>query len=486
MARRPAYLQSLDPVSKTLERHMLDLGFIRTRDYFDWCWANGFDGTIEKSRSDLQEELEAFEVIQIKRTAQARLHKTPKLFLEAVCNGELSSDEIDRPNFKAAASEIEASREDEDYRKFLLNFLLSLIKQDDLLFQSVPGRGETPFIRGLIKMHDRKALWLRPLDEWKAKSKNSERKFGELACHLFDQYGDVPRFMESVWLRSDRKSWRYRDWFIHLGRGHNLRTAKSPISLTKKMAHQFLKAPDDYSVEQAIRWGQLKALGAHENAIHSINATRLGRSFENEEFWFSVLRFITDNPMLDPRQIGPMVDFLQNQKSEAVEFEVEPGVWRNEPPAQPGLSMAGRTVATLMRQVSEWHNNLGRMRYLPEGTYEKPQFEGFSVARGSGNSKIYWSIRQLRNAKDLQIEGDELNHCVASYHWSCAKGDCTIWSLSRSIDGKSYERCQTIEVNKNGVITQCRGLANRDPSSDEWSIVNSWAGEANLKISTYL
>ncbi len=464
---------------------MLDLGFMNSRSYFDWCWANGFDGTLDKSRSDLQEERDAFEVLAKEREKQTRLHKHPKAFLEAVCLGKLTSDEIDRPNFKRTAVEIEASNESSEMRQSLLQMLLALTKLDDMAFHSVAGQEETPFICGLIKLHDRKALWLRPLEDWKPKSKNRERRFGELTHHLFDKYGDVPRFMEGVWLRSDRPSWRYRDWYVHLGRGHNLRTAKSPVPLTKKMAHNFLRAPNNYSVEQAIRWGQMKALGADENAIHATVATRLARSFENEEFWFTVLRFIAENPMLDPRQIGPVIDYLQNQRFEPLEVEVAPGQWRQEPPPQPGLSMNGRTVDTLMRQVMEWHDSLGRLSHLSGDLYAKAEFDGIAVERKAGNKTLHWAIRQLRSAKDLQFEGEELRHCVASYHWSCARGDCTIWSLSVSSDGKSFQRSQTIEV-ENRMIVQCRGLGNRDPKSDEWSIVEAWARDANLRISSYL
>ncbi|MEM9617488.1 MAG: PcfJ domain-containing protein [Pseudomonadota bacterium] len=465
---------------------MLDMGFTHSRAYFDWCWANGFEGVLEKSRSDLQEERAAFESIAAKREKQSRLHKKPNAFLEAVCTGELTSDEIDRPNFKAAAAEIESSNESEDVRLSLLEMLRVLVRHDDLTFQTVGGGDDTPFIRGLIKLHDRKALWLRPLEDWKPKSKNRERRFGELTHHLFDKFGDVPRFMESVWLRNDRTSWRYRDWYVHLGRGYNLRTAKSPVPLTKKMAHHLLRAPDDYSVEQAVRWGQMNALGATENAIHALVATRVGRSFENEEFWFTVLRFIADNPMLDPRQIGPVVDYLQNQRFELTEIEVAPGEWRQEPPPQPGLSMNGRTADTLMRQVAAWHDSLGRLRGVSSEQYEKADFEGIAIDKKGDGTPARWVIRQLRSAKDLQLESEELRHCVASYHWSCARGDCTIWSLAKSSNGKDYERRQTIEVDKSRNIVQCRGLANRDPQKEEWSVVTAWAQKADLKISHYL
>lgn len=482
MARRPNPDPAQPSIPKALARHMRALNFTSTTQYFDWCWRNGFDGSFEKSQTDLQEEVTAYETILQKRAKHGRLHKNPKAFLEAVCFGELTSDEIDRPNYKRAAAEIEDSNENSSMRSSLLDMLLTLIKYDDLIFGSQIGRDNTPFIRGLIKLHDRKALWLKPLAEWKPKSKSSERRFGELTHHLFDKYDAVPRFMESVWLRTDRPSWRYRDWFVHLGRGHNLRTAKTPVPLTKKMAHHFLAAPDTYTIEQAVRWGQLSALGAGRAAIDAISATRLGRSFANEEFWFTVLRFIADNPMLDPRQIGPIVDYLQNQRYEPTDIEVAPGEWRQEPPPQPRLSMQGRTVDTLLRQVTAWHETLGRYKAMPSGDYDKADFAGIVLEKKSSQGPVRWIIRQLLSSKALQAESEALRHCVASYHWSCARGDCTIWSLSKVVEGGDVERCQTIEVNKSGVIVQCRGLANCDPTAEELGVVNDWARDANLQI----
>ncbi|MCF6220052.1 MAG: PcfJ domain-containing protein [Robiginitomaculum sp.] len=486
MARRPEYIRENDPLPTKMERHIDRLGFENSEHYFDWCWENGFDGTIEKSKTDLQDELEAFATSLEKKAKQHRLHKNPKAFLKAACSGKITSDEIDRPNFKRAVREIEASNESEAIRESLLAMLLALLKEKDLLFETTTARGETPYIRGLIKIHDRKTLWLRPLEKWKPKSNNSLKKFGELTHYLFDQYGDVPVFMEAVWLRTDRPSWRYRDWFVHLGRGYNLRTAKSPIPITKKMAHHFQQAPHDYTVEQAIRWAQLKALGASENAINACVATRICRSFENEDFWFTVLRFIARNPMLDPRQIGPLIDYLHNQKFVPVEMEVALGEWRQLPPPQPGLSMSGRTVITLMRQVAAWHDDLGRIQNLSNAAYAAPAFKGTVIKKRNGSQTIRWIIRQLRSAGELQKESEELNHCVASYHWSCMKGQCTIWSLSFTIDGHTHERRQTIEVSKDGTIVQCRGLANRDPNTEEWSIITAWADQSNLDVSTYL
>ncbi|WP_074203354.1 hypothetical protein [Parasphingorhabdus marina] len=85
------------------------------------------------------------------------------------------------------------------------------------------------------------------------------------------------------------------------------------------MAHHFLQAPDNYSVEQALRWGQMKALGCADAAINAIAASRLGRSLLNEDSWFTVLRFIADNPKhpFRSRSYWPVNDWSPGARSMA-------------------------------------------------------------------------------------------------------------------------------------------------------------------------
>ena len=57
------------------------------------------------------------------------------------------------------------------------------------------------------------------------------------------------------------------------------------------MAHFFLQAPDHFTVEMALRWGQVRGFGGSEVLASAVAATRLGRSFEHENFWQTVLHF---------------------------------------------------------------------------------------------------------------------------------------------------------------------------------------------------
>ena len=46
----------------------------------------------------------------------------------------------------------------------------------------------------------------------------------------------------------------------------------------------------------------------------AVAATRLGRSFEHEDFWQTVLHFFVNEPTLDPLHVGPIVDYLNDQR----------------------------------------------------------------------------------------------------------------------------------------------------------------------------
>jgi len=84
MARRPRNIDDPNAIPRAIELHLRALNFTRLDPYFDWCWANGFDGSIYKTKADLQEELDTFATLAKKREAQNRLHKNPKAFLKAV------------------------------------------------------------------------------------------------------------------------------------------------------------------------------------------------------------------------------------------------------------------------------------------------------------------------------------------------------------------------------------------------------------------
>jgi hypothetical protein len=324
--------------------------------------------------------------------------------------------------------------------------------------------------------------WVNPPQSWRPRTHNVDRQLASLARHLLARY-PVPAFFDSVWFyRLGGESTcpsLHAEWFIHVARGNNLRTASGlPFPLTKGMAHHALLAPDDLDVVQALRWGQVRALGGGERLARAVVATRLRGACPDEPFWLTVVQFLANNPMLDPHQVGPIIDYLHDQRFEVEPAQVVGGVLQPARVPQPNLSMKGRSVASLLRQVQAWHRTLyratdtRRLAWMPSGVREYERVEGTDA------TQRVFRVRELLSSAALCEEGRTMEHCVASYASSCARGRCAIFSLTE--DGA---RRLTIEVMlQSRAIVQARGKRNRWPDPLEQRILRAWATTAGLTL----
>jgi hypothetical protein len=148
------------------------------------------------------------------------------------------------------------------------------------------------------------------------------------------------------------------------------------------MAHYFLQAPADLTVEAGLRWGQIHALGGSERLVRAVIGTRPGTDFQNEEFWVTVLQFFIANPMLDSAHVGPIIDYIHQQRFVAQDVFVAPGVVERRGPAQPNFTMRGRTPASLLRQVEAWHRTLAK-REQPKAEWPRSRIDAFEFVEGA-------------------------------------------------------------------------------------------------------
>ena len=295
--------------------------------------------------------------------------------------------------------------------------------------------------------------------------------------------------MDSAWLRRDESACRYRDWFIHIGAGRNFRTADVPFPITKKQAHHFLRAPERYSVEEALLWGEVRALGGDARLVEALLATPLGKTIEVDEdrrsFWASVYRFLIANPGLDRRHVGPIIDYLQFQRFEQQEVVTGPGRIERLPPPQPKLSMARRTPEALLRQVERWHGKLSESRWAARHRFTPSGFPGLvqpTGPRDAAGRGAEWRIRELLSGAELILEGRRLQHCVASYAGRCSADQCSIWTLERhEPDGRVHKHL-TLELDPSGELVQARGRQNRLPTDAEQDVLATWCSAAGLRM----
>jgi PcfJ-like protein len=334
--------------------------------------------------------------------------------------------------------------------------------------------GTVNVVSGLLALAGHHRDWLRPASDWMPSGEGALPRFASLAQHLLSHY-PLPIFMASVWFRGSDDQKRQEGWYKHLGLGRNIRTADIPLPLTSRMAHEFAMAPDHYSVDMALRWGQVRGLGGSKELARWIVATRLGRSFEHEDFWRTVVHFFVNHPELGLEHIGPIVDYLYNQR-----FIAEPGEFADGPP-QPNLSMKGRTPRSLLRQVGEWHARLTGMKRYEEFRWGRSGIGEFRLPVDAEEQRC-WTIRELLSSSELYCEGAAMRHCVGTYSWTCRYGNTSIWSMQFGSDGRRY-RALTIEVDQKArTIRQARRCANAPPTTRLRGIMEQWARQEGLTI----
>lgn len=365
--------------------------------------------------------------------------------------------------------------------------LLRQVRGRSTLLRPARGRGRIPakahadVVAGLLALASHCRDWQRPAEQWEPPEGGPIAQFTSLAQHLLAIY-PVPTFMTSVWFKGQTAEAREQQaWFKHLGAGRNIRKARIPLPYTKMMAHHFTLAPDHFTVEMALRWGQVRGLGGAKDLAGAIVATRLGRSFEHEDFWRTVIHFFINNPTIERSLIGPVVDYLHARRFVPEEVLVEDGERVFLGPPQPDLSMKGRTPRSLSRQVAEWHERLKRpprattLRWGRSGIGEyRHEFE--DEARGAR----CWTIRELLSSGELYREGEAMGHCVATYAGACARRETSIWSMRFEGRGRRF-RVATIEVEPSTrMLLQARGRGNSLPNAKVRSVMERWAGQEGL------
>jgi len=347
------------------------------------------------------------------------------------------------------------------------HFLLALAaKRTELL-----ERMETIHAVGMLIEHYRHRV--RELDDWTPKSKNVYTQLKSLVRHLFDQYGDVPTWVIDAWDTKHLKSFGVSipDLTVHLGSGKALRHFVGlPVPLTKRLEHEMRQAPAGCTFVEALRYAQLATRDALE-WFGPVLGSRMGREIEphDDAFWLGVVDFFATSRMVDAHHFAPVCDWIHEKRSVGIGQE----------PAQPGFSLKGRTMASVLAQTEQWHRGLARLRHYGPNISLTTVWPSLSVPDFvSGDERV--RITQLTCYRQLVEEGHAHQHCVASYVQSCIKGRCGIFSLT--IDGM---RRLTLEVTQDRTLVQARGKFNRSMAADERHWVSRWITEACLTLSKY-
>lgn len=479
----------LDPANDPeLLKHIASLGLHTVAEYRQWCAAHGFSRRLNKHWRERGGERACFtRDIADAHVARKRLAaRHPAKIIAGIFAGDIALAELTDPllitifRLSQLAQNWGAT---ERFRQLLLHAQrhTELLDARAVVAQYGQRPGNT-YLDALLALARQPLAWKRPLDAWRPRTHNVRRQFASLARHLYADW-PVPAFMDAAWFTGDTYDARCQQaWFVHLGTGENIRTATLPITYTKRMAHQFMLAPADLTVDAALRWGQIQGLGGSERLCRAVIATRLGSSFENDEFWITVLRFLIDNPMLDLAQVGPIVDYIYAQKFEWTPIH-GPGP-RTAP--QPNFTIKGRTPHSLLRQVEAWHRTLARTPTY-QAEWQPSGVANFRFVEGTEHgSRRVWTITELLSTKALVAEGRALQHCVASYAHSCARRSCAIFTMEVE-DSDGLRKVLTLEVHlPTKVICQARGKRNIEPGDKHRTLLRRWAEQSHLTLAGYV
>jgi len=491
--RKPKKDRTNEPDADLLT-HIRSLGLSTVEEYRGWCARNGFGCRTDKHwRLRLRERSHAHRAVDLARLARKKQElRRPEKVIERIFNGELQEDHCTQLHLKAICRAFKSVRESQRTR-FAFHDLLhhvsgcsDLVSGQPVISQYGCQVGNT-FVDGLLALAHHSRSWIRPVGDWKPRTRNARRQFSSLARHLFAAW-PVPAFVDSAWfLGNGAEAVRQQEWFLHIGMGQNIRTADLPLPYTKRMAHHFMQAPADFTVQSALRWGQIHGLGGNARLVWAIIGTRLGSSFEHDDFWTTVLQFFIANPMLDLAHAGPIIDYIHQQRFTSQDVFVAAGVVERRGPPQPNFTMKGRTPASLLRQVEAWHRTLTKTQQ-PQAQWPRSGIDNFEFVEGTerGDNLKIWTITELLSTKALAAEGVAMKHCVATYAHSCASGARSIWTLEvETFEGRS--KILTVEV-QNGarLICQARGKCNILPGGKDRGILRRWAEQAGLSLAKYV
>ena len=359
--------------------------------------------------------------------------------------------------------------------------------------------GFTDRLLNLLQTED----WVRPVEDWKPKGRGKDTQFRSLVEHLLCKY-PAPHFLFRAFdLRpADPGTAEWLYFFSGVaGGGSAYKLAKEyiPTPMTKRMAHRFMQTTGKDSLLSNIRRVQVEEFVEEDPAwarrLHNVlMGTVMGRPGivrAGEEFWATIIRWFSRQAMLDPQQVGPLIDYIAHARTEEENWSIQ-----------------GRTVVSLTRSMEEWHGVLHKMRKVVGTAFEPSGYKALHWREKRTDKRGYfWTYRveEILTTKKLADEGRSMKHCVYGYGRSIQSGSTAIWSLRKSASYKEdyydevaekmktrwvelgefddADRIVTIEVDlRSSAVVQVRGKMNRPAKQQESLRVAKWASQNNLVV----
>ena len=324
-------------------------------------------------------------------------------------------------------------------------------------------RMTVPQIRALRGLVDFDHDFVRAPETWQGARGHPLCVIDSLASHLLGRY-PTPRFLASVWFGEHTIARiQRRRWFVAHARGQRFRSLALPFKMTRRMEDIFLRTPHHIAIDPALRRAEVLGLGGTPALADAVLATRLAEHFDDADRWRDVLAWLArcgDSVVL--AEVSPLVDYVQANLH--------------------AIDLRGRTFASTMRLVRDWHGWLANAR-APLVSWRRSRWSELVMAESDDEQRrVEWAIVELIDSRELAAEGRRMRHCVSTYAARCAAGQSSIWSLRRrSLDDGTTRPVLTIEVRpETSTIVQLRSYANGVPTRRQLELVRQWAAREGL------
>lgn len=332
-------------------------------------------------------------------------------------------------------------------------------------------RKDIEVLRQYLALPPRTYHAIRDVDEFRTKVYAVGKQVRALVDHLFVRY-PVPTFLyrtiltvkgeKLVFGEIDRaaRALQYQRWFLAVAQGRSFAQATKGL-FTKREAHEFLQAPGDLTIGQAILWARCAAAELGPRGTHFLferfgDDRIAGYGARGED----LIRFYAT--------------FFEQMRGDRIEI----ADFLREALASEAFSLKGRTLGSVRKLTRQWH----RTRYW--GTYQvfrswSPRYPEWKAEVGPATVIAV----ELCDSDQLASEGLRQRHCVVTYSRDCAEGRCRIVSLRWLGHGGAEFRRLTLEIwPDQGKVVQIKGNHNRRPEDDEMKVVRKWASQNGLEM----
>ena len=345
------------------------------------------------------------------------------------------------------------------------------------------GRHLIPALLRVAAYADR---WIRSPEDWIPKEGD---QWSDLLRHLFVRW-ELPAFFESAWLEKGDLRYLERDWYCDIAAGKNWRKLeKIPASVTGRSVHFAMTAPDELTVREALRWGQLTAMGASPALIDEVLKSCVVNTISNDEVWSCLLAKVVGSKNFESRNFGMMADFFGglyqwNQFFRARDLVRLPLSELLNHCRKHWRRLLDNALADGLKFKTDDLGDAGLRRDLQRYTHawwepmECVPIEEIQH-RARNGKKTVWQVTQLVRHSQLVAEAVAMNHCVDSFRRSCQRKFSAIFSVGEMVDQdgcQQVERRVTVEVyRKKRWVIQAKRRWNDEPERVELEVISQWA-----------